>query len=305
MSHNGEIALQLARAGLHVFPVAIVLGGGKPQKRPRTKWRYGGAGQQATTDESIVRRWWWLWPLDMVGIDLGKAGLLVLDGDRHADEHGEVHHDGVEALRDLFRGHTLKSHPVTWTASGGAHIYFKAPPDFGNGRGELPPGVDVRGIVIAPGSIRPDNGKQYLPDAGHPDLAAAFIAGTIPALPDWLAEMIKGEDLPPEPAPVITRQRGRRFECYAATALDCVARELSAKLPETGRNQALNGSAYRLGRMVARGWITRSEVEKVLFRAATSCRLVKDTSAKSVRATIASGLGAGISQPHPDLKDRP
>jgi hypothetical protein len=60
-----------------------------------------------------------------------------------------------------------------------------------------------------------------------------------------------------------------------------------------------------MGRMVARGWITRSEVERVLFCAATNCGLVKDTDAEAVRATIASGLNAGMLQPHPDLKDRP
>jgi Bifunctional DNA primase/polymerase, N-terminal len=308
MKHNGELALRLAHAGLHVFPVKIVVGGGKPQKRPRTRWRLGGVGQHSSTDESIIRRWWRLWPDDMVGIDLGKAGLLVLDGDRHADENGEVLHDGVEALRDLFRGHSLKGHPVTWTASGGGvHVYFKAPPDFGNGTGDLPPGVDVRGsggLVIAPGSIRPDNGKQYLPDDDHPDLAAAFAAGTIPVLPAFVQEIIKPSRPPAEPV-VVTRQRGRRFECYAASALECVARELSAKAPDTGRNNTLNGSAYRMGRMVARGWITRSEVERVLFCAATNCGLVKDTDAEAVRATIASGLNAGMLQPHPDLKDRP
>ena len=307
MKLNGELALRLARAGLHVFPVKIVLEGGKPQKRPRTRWRLGGVGQHSSTDESIIRRWWRLWPDDMVGIDLGKAGLLVLDGDRHADENGEVLHDGVEALRDLFRGHLLKGHPVTWTASGGGvHVYFKAPPDFGNGTGDLPPGIDVRGsggLVIAPGSIRPDNGKHYVPDDGHPDLAEAFAAGTIPVLPRFLQEIIKPRRPPAQPI-VITLQRGRRFESYAAKALDGAARELSAKA-NTGRNNTLNGCAYRLGRMVARGWIERSEVEGVLFRAATNCGLVKDTDAKAVRDTIASGLNAGIQQPLPDLRDRP
>ena len=299
---NGELALRLARAGLHVFPVKIEDG----KQRPRTKWRHGGAGQHSSTDESIVRRWWQLWPTDMVGVDLGKAELLVLDGDRHADEHGEVHHDGVEALRDLFRGHTLKDHPVTWTAGGGVHVYFIAPPGFGNGTGDLPPGIDVRGnggLVIAPGTIRPDNGKQYVADAGHPDLVEAFIAGTIPVLPALIQELIRPPRPPATPI-VITAQGGRRCECYAAATLDGIARELSAKAAGTRRNEALNGSAYRMGRMVARDWIDRDEVEKALYSAAESCGLVEHTDAKAVRATIASGLDAGILKPHPDLKDR-
>ncbi len=99
MSPNGVVALRLAQAGLHVFPVQLVLGGKKPEKKPRTKWRHGAAGQCSTTDEDIIRRWWRLWPLDMVGLDLGKGELLVLDGDRHPDEDGVLHDDGVDGLR--------------------------------------------------------------------------------------------------------------------------------------------------------------------------------------------------------------
>ncbi len=158
------------------------------------------------------------------------------------------------------------------------------------------------GLVIAPGTIV--NGKQYVADDKFPDLAEAFAAGAIPILPAYVQEIIR----PPRTAPapiVITLQRGRRFECFAASALDGVARELSGKPPETGRNKVLNGSAYRMGRMVARDWITRSEVEQVLYGAAENCGLVRDTGTKSVRDSIKSGIDAGMQKPHPDLQDRP
>ena len=47
---------------------------------------------------------------------------------------------------------------MTATARGGVHLFFKQPngEPLGNGRGELPDGIDVRGsggFVIAPGAV--------------------------------------------------------------------------------------------------------------------------------------------------------
>ena len=52
-------------------------------------------------------------------------------------------------------GGNLANVPMTRTARGGAHLFFKQPTGepLGNGRGELPDGIDVRGMggsVIAP-----------------------------------------------------------------------------------------------------------------------------------------------------------
>jgi Bifunctional DNA primase/polymerase, N-terminal len=294
---NVNIALRCARAGLHVFPVSP-----DSRKRPtvRGSWR-----ENSTTDTKTIEAWWRIRAIHLPAVDLHKAELLVLDGDRHPDANGEIIDDGVEALRTLFRerGTSVKLNPVVWTPSGGVHLYFKCPPGFGNAEGDLPAGINVRGsggYVVAPGSARPD-GKSYVP--GKLDLIEAFERGAIPPLPDWLCEIIR-KPLPEQQPIVITRQRGRRFECYAATALDRMAQELSAKPTESGRNEALNLAAWKMGTMAARGWIGRSEIEDVLFQAATACHLVKDTGAKSVKATIASGLSAGISHPHPDLRHR-
>jgi hypothetical protein len=297
---NVDVALRLARAGFHVFPCTP-----NKNKKPsvRGSWR-----ENSTTDTKLIETWWRVRASHLVAIDLHKAQLLVIDGDRHADEDGVIHHDGVDALRNLFREHgtSLKANPIVWTPSGGIHVYCKCPPGFGNREGDLPEGINIRGsggYAVAPGCVLPD-GRRYAPADGQPDLIPAFQAGTIPPLPDWFAALIKRADRPIAPPPRISRQRGKRFECYAATALDRMAQELSTKPAETGRNQALNLAAWKLGTMAARGWIDRGEVEYVLFQAATSCHLVKDTGARSVRATIASGLDAGISHPHPDLRDR-
>jgi hypothetical protein len=74
--------------------------------------------------------------------------------------------------------------------------------------------------------------------------------------------------------------------------------------PNSGRNDALNKAAFRLGTMVARNWIGRTEVENRLMAAAAACGLIVDDGERAARATVASGLDNGEQQPHPDLEDR-
>jgi hypothetical protein len=77
-----------------------------------------------------------------------------------------------------------------------------------------------------------------------------------------------------------------------------------ATAPKGGRNELLNKLAYRMGRMEARGWIDRGEIERRLLQAAADCGLLKDDGAKQCRATIKSGLSKGRLEPHEDLVDR-
>src|SRR5262249_50547663 len=204
-------------------------------------------------------------------------------------------------------GANLSAVPITHTPGNGYHFYFQQPDGepLGNREGDLPDGINVRGaggLTIAPYCVRPD-GQSYRGGARPPDLMAAVQNGTIPVIPAWLLEIIQPKPRSTEPM-VVTRQRGRRFECYAATALERMARELAAKPRDSGRNNDLNLMSWKMGTMVARGWRDRAEVEQVLFQAAMACGLVKDTGARGVRATITSGLKAGLSHPHPDLRNR-
>jgi hypothetical protein len=68
-----------------------------------------------------------------------------------------------------------------------------------------------------------------------------------------------------------------------------------------GRNQQLNRTAFRAGRMVAAGGLERTQVENALFEASILNGLVHDDGALAVRATIVSGIAAGIRAParHP------
>jgi hypothetical protein len=54
------------------------------------------------------------------------------------------------------------------------------------------------GWIVAPGAVRPD-GATYRPRKGTPSLAEAYRAGTIPALPEKLAEIIQGGATPRHP----------------------------------------------------------------------------------------------------------
>ena len=92
----------------------------------------------------------------------------------------------------------------------------------------------------------------------------------------------------------------KRERVYALAALDGCADEL-AKAPNGERNNTLYKKAFRLGTMVARGWISQSAVFDALFAAADACGLNKDDGEQSSQKTILSGLDDGVKFPHPDL----
>jgi hypothetical protein len=288
---NLAVALRHAEAGVFVFPV--------PSDR-NEKWRVAWS-KQSTTAEGSIKFWWHKWPDDLVGIDLRKSGLLVLDGDQHPDEDGVIENDGVEALRNLFADHaySLRHHPVTRTPRNGVHVFFSNPDNsIGNPKKVMPKGVDVKGaggLIIAPGTIRHDGVYRALP--GHPSLLDV----APPEPPHWLLDKLR----PPRPvfekpayAPFVGRTGGKREERYALAALQGKAGDLAAMAPETGRNDALNDHAWWMGRMVARGWIDRGTVEHELSAAAMAC------DCPGWRQTLSSGLNSGLQNPHHDLKDR-
>jgi len=301
---NLDAALALAAAGLPVFPAAIERRlDGTWSKRPLVS----GWQQRATTDAGQIRRWWQPLPDAAPGIELGCAGLIVIDADRHGGP------DGVAALERLAIEHGgLPLGPVTETPTGGRHFIYGQPEGeaLGNRRGALPPGIDVRGAggwIVAPGAVRPDGG-HWAPAADTPSVADAYRAGTIPLIPDWLVAIIRTtpERPPPDrppPAASGARQSTSSLErevIYARQALRSIADEIRRK-PPGSRNEALNKGAFRMGGMVARGWIDQSDVVDQLSEAAIASGLDVD----EVQRTLASGLTAGLQQPAEDLEDRP
>src|SRR5262245_25498544 len=259
---NLTAALNLAAAGLPVFPAG-------PDKRPLV----AGWQEKATIEEEQLRKWWDIHPISVPAIVVGRAGLVVIDCDRHPGGK-----DGVEAFNRLLKANhgKLADVPMTRTARGGAHLFFQQLKgnQFGNARGELPDGIDVRGVggfVIAPGAVLP-NGQSWRPINGTPLLAEAFKAGTIPELPQWLADIIRPNRQPnrqgiaPGPAGMPGADSSPRGQAYAAAALAGAVAELSAA-PAGKRNEVLNAVAFRLGRMIARGWADEKNVTDALLGA--------------------------------------
>jgi Protein of unknown function (DUF3987)/Bifunctional DNA primase/polymerase, N-terminal len=297
---NLTAALSLAAASLPVFPAG-------PDKRPLlVRWQ-----EKASTEEEQIRKWWDSHPTALPAIVVGRAGLVVIDCDRHPGGN-----DGIKAFSQLVsaNGAKLADVPMTRTARGGAHLFFRQPSGepLGNGRGDLPDGIDVRGVggfVIAPGAVLPD-GKQWQSVNGRPLLADAVRAANIPELPPWLADIIRPDrqsngDGIREYAPAdIPGANGRsRGQAYAAAALDGAVAELSAA-PTGKRNETLNAIAFRLGRMIARGWVDEKTVADALLGACDTNRYLREHGHRATMKTIESGIEAGRKEPHPDLPDR-
>ncbi len=94
----------------------------------------------------------------------------------------------------------------------------------------------------------------------------------------------------------MTPPRGRhkrgRGESYMASV---VAGLESTSLD--GRNAALNGTAWTLGRWIAAGALEQANVEDELYAAAVRNRLIADDGERQCWATIRSGLSAGLQEP--------
>jgi hypothetical protein len=293
---NLQVALDHAAAGIPMFPAkAFPKNDGTWGKKPSfTDWQ-----KLATTDEAQIRQWWGAHPDAIPGIELSGADLVVIDGDRHGGP------DGVAALAEIMTEEFSRC-PVTNTAGNGQHSFFRQPAGekLGNRRGNLPEGIDVRGRggwIVAPGTVRPD-GAIWQPKSDAPSLIESYRAGTIPELPADVLDLIRKPK---------TKGNGyhsggfhgERERAYAEQALRNLANELAA-VRDTGRNEGLNGCAYKLGRMIGAGWIDRGTVEGQLHAAMVANGYVKSDGWPAVEATLKSGLDAGIRQPHEPLPER-
>jgi hypothetical protein len=314
---NLAAAHALASAGLPVFPAAVSF-------NPRTGlWdkspHIAGWKHNASTDADQIERWWQLYPWACPGIPLGLVGLIAVDCDRHGGP------DGIATLNELAAVHGgMPSAPITRTAGDGLHVIFRQRDGeaLGNREGGFTGrGINIRGDggwIAGPGAMRRD-GRQWLSDEAQTSLADAFRAGSIPMLPDWIADIIltqpkkqahagdgarQGDDGvgSQETGPNRSRFRTAREAAYARAALEMEVDKVAASRPGE-RNNALNSAAFVLGTMVARDWIDEEEVSHALLDAAQRCGLTTDDGLASVEATIRSGLSGGKKHPREDLGD--
>jgi len=295
---NRQVALNASAAGLLVVPL-------KPDKTPYIKWR-----GLTTTGAHWVHRWWNNYPDAIPGIITND--VIAFDSDRHGPT------DGVAAWDLLVEANALlPEHPVTLTPNDGEHHYFRMPDGerLGNSRGTLPDGIDVRGVggyVVAPGAILPD-GREWRSAPGTPSLYDAYKSGNgaLPCAPDWLLNEIRKRKLHGAETALnngrYSFDHGKITNCeraFAQAALDNICAKLRAMPRNSGRNDALNGAAYRLGRMAARGWIEEQVVFHALRQACGDNGLMEDDP-RQVERTLQSGWRAGVCEPHPDLENRP
>ena len=116
---------------------------------------------RATTDRDEIGRWWRRWPESNVGLLCGH-GLLVLDVD---GDHARRELSRIEAAHGALPRTTIAA---TGRDGYGRHLYFAAPPDARSWKvwkGEHGQELAVRARrsqVVAPPSIHPDTGREYV-----------------------------------------------------------------------------------------------------------------------------------------------
>ncbi|MCE7080436.1 bifunctional DNA primase/polymerase [Streptomyces sp. ST2-7A] len=282
-------ALDAAERGWPVFPL-------RPgTKRPalHREDRCPGTGpcaaghlkweQRATTDPARIRAAWSIRPFN-VGIATGPAALVVIDLDRPKD--GSDTPCGVTTFRALCEraGHAVPDTYRVRTASGGEHLYFTAPEGarLGNTAGTIGELVDSRawgGYVVAAGSTT-DTGAYE-----------AVSGGAVAPLPEWLHTILKPAPARPGGPLVLPVVDGSRA-ALAALRAECA---VVAAAPDKQRNTTLNRCAFKVGRFVAWGDISRHVVEEA-FQGVGEGR---GLTAVECRATIRSALDGSIRKARP------
>lgn len=292
-----DLALEYARQGWKVFPCRPA-DEETTEHDPETgeftilkaKSPYTPSGlRDATTTERIINRWWSDWPQAMVGVPTGEAtGFWVLDLDIKKQEDGSIV-DGATYLAELEAIHgTLPATVTVRTPSGGRHLMWKLPPDVQvRNRGKIGPAADVRGsggYIIAPGSVRGD-GQAYDWESRPDEPAEA---------PQWLLDLVVKQDLP-SIGTVLGDSTTAPSTAYVEAAVEAEIARL--ELTTSGRNGALNDSAFALGTLVGAGVLSRQEAEARLFAAAQFNGYAAKDGSRAARMTIKSGLDSGTKHP--------
>lgn len=259
--HNYElpgltIALNEARRGRFVVPGAPFAKVPHPDVSSWSEW--------ATCNPREIRRNWPEGGANVI-VACKLSGLLIIDPDRHE-------HDGVAAFTRLCKEHEPDgdwpdTHTVQ-TPTDGLHFYFTNPGGrYGNGRGALPKGIDVRGggtndggYVLAAGSVvdrRAYKDPELQAIVGDGKAYQVYNDAPVLALPPWLAVLLERTARPPGTSTSDTDATGIWFTANLTDAQleDHLERTISRMLtePEGKRNDLLYWAAKRFGRAVALG----------------------------------------------------
>jgi hypothetical protein len=271
-------ALSIAEEGWLVLPCVP---GGERAKAPLIARGH----LAASGDPQKIRRWWGRWPDAMLGLAI-RSDLVVFDVD---PRNG----GSVEALERCLG--PLPTTLTVWSGrgDGGCHLYFARPPGPLSAW-RIPVGIDLKldGYCIAPPSLHPDTRKPYRWEAvAHALLPRRAVEAMIPR--QWGAPLASDRDSADRvPAVAAVYTRGSAYG-RAALLIEAAA---VADTP-SGRNNRLHLAAFRCGQLIAAGHLSGSFTFGTLLDAATECGLVDDDGDTSCRATIISGIDAGLRRP--------
>ena len=259
---------------LHIFPCSA-------NNRPTCPHGF----KDACADAAGIARLWLLYPGPLIGVATGAiSGIDVIDIDlrRGGDRWFHENHDRLPKTR---------THEST---SGGWHLIFNHLPGLKTSTDRIAPGVEVRA-----------NGPHII---WHPANAGRVICEASPAdFPIWVAELggwnttggvgvtselndfeLNDFDFsPPTPYQINYAKRALANACYELRHCE-----------EGRRNHLLNVLAYKMGRLIVRGWISLERVEDYLLRCCEANGLIEDDGIGRCRATLASGISAGMKRPY-------
>jgi hypothetical protein len=283
-----DAALTYAARGWPVLPC-----------RPATKVPSTTHGcKDATTDTDVIRHWWGRWiPDGNVAIATGTiSGLVVVDLDCKGDA------DGFANWAQLMADQSVAYAPTRCvvTPSGGLHLYFRHP-GAGTRIGQRPlgPGVDVRadgGFVVAPPSVTATGRYELDVDAPLAPLPPPLLELLIrPAA--TVTEPVDDTDPYAELRRTLDAPTVGHSDAYVRAALEGEVQRVMDATPNVDRNIRLNEAAFRLGTLVGAGLLDEAEVYRALMAAADAVGLVADDGENACRATITSGLRAGVAKP--------
>jgi hypothetical protein len=235
----------------------------------------------ATRFAHIIRRWWQDNPTAMIGVPTGeRIGAWVLDIDPR--------HDGNETLAALEAEYEpLPTTLSATTASGGRHYYFRHVQGVRN-RGNLGPGIDVRGdggYVIAPGSVTMAGGRYEWDNDLKPVDA-----------PQWLLDLVVRREMPQRD---VQHGNAHTNSAYVNAAVDRELSELASE-PMGNRNNRLNDAAFALGTFVGAGALPEAEARALLQDVARGWGRDWARCAKTIENGIAAGKRSPRDIPQPE-----
>jgi hypothetical protein len=235
--------------------------------------------------------------LDILDVDLRDGGNAFFEENRHRLPQTRLHQ----------------------TQSGGHHLLFRHAEGLRCSAGKIATGIDVKStggyVIWWPAQFYP---VQEAPVTDWPawllELArqkqqkhrAAFPMDNDGG-PDQFCRAMGVEvepDADPTSTPIPPEPIAYELN-YAKRSLANACYELR-NCPAGHRNHLLNALAYKMGRLIVRGWVQRGRVEDYLWRACDACGLLADPDdgPAKCRATLASGINAGMREPYHDIRWR-